>query len=696
MNDDNEPAELTIEEPRNTRLRGISLVWLVPLLAVIVSIGVAWRTYSERGTLIEIEFVEVAGIQVGETVLKFREVEVGRVEAVTFTSDLTRVLVSVRVDKDVAPFIDSDASFWLVRPELTTSGISRLDTVLSGTFIEGLWDNEVTETATRFVALDAAPLSRTPGSGTWVTLVSPDGGTMAEGAPVIYRGIKVGQLRNVRLDPGSTGVLVDAFVSAPYDKRLSTASVFWDISGFSVSLGPQGLKLNVRSLASVVQGGVEFTTLVTGGESVDQGTKFRVFEDEQTARSSLFSNEIDRPVTVSILLDGSVRNLAVGAPVQFRGLDVGEISALSVRSDDSPGGTIFRQQVDLTLSPSRMGLPDGLSEGDVLRFLQEQVAEEKLRAQITSIGILGSSLIVDLVPVPDAETAVFEMDAEPFPIMPVVPPDIADISTASNEVLARIQKLPIEDLLRSATDTLDTVRAFVAKDETQKAPEAVVGLVDDLRKFVGSDDVQAAPKALRGTLDEAQSLLAELNKGDGAQRVLTAIDNVSTAATAVTDAATGLPALVATLTELSNTAKELPLRELADSAKQTVEEIGTFIGSEDMAGLPKTLNDALEQARQMLVELREGGSVTNLNAALESAKSAAASVEKAGDELPQLVERLNGTVTRIDELVAGYGQRSPFGQDVNETLRELKAAAVSIGSLARTIERNPQAFLLGR
>ncbi|MEO8530751.1 MAG: paraquat-inducible protein B, partial [Deltaproteobacteria bacterium] len=238
--------------------------------------------------------------------------------------------------------------------------------------------------------------------------------------------------------------------------------------------------------------------------------------------------------------------------------------------------------------------------------------------------------------------------------------------------------------------------AFVAKDETQKAPEAVVGLVDDLRKFVASDDVQNTPKALRGTLDEAQALLAELNKSDAAARIVTAIDNVSTAATAVTDAATGLPALVATLTELSNTAKGLPLGDLADSAKKTVDDIGKFIGSDDMAALPKTLSETLEQAKLMLSELREGGSVTNLNEALASAKSAAAAVEKAGADLPALVERLNGTVSKINELAAGYGQNSPFGRDVNDTLRELSGAAKSVAALARAIERNPQAFIFGK
>jgi paraquat-inducible protein B len=90
---------------------------------------------------------------------------VGKVEKIGFNADLSQVVVSIRVDKDVAPFVDADSSFWLVRPELTTSGVSRLDTVLSGVFIEGLWDNVPGPLTTRFAGLKDAPLARARGRG---------------------------------------------------------------------------------------------------------------------------------------------------------------------------------------------------------------------------------------------------------------------------------------------------------------------------------------------------------------------------------------------------------------------------------------------------------------------------------------------------------------------------------------------------
>lgn len=690
-----DPPRLDVEPARQSRWSSLSLVWIVPLLAVLVTVAVAWRTYADRGELIEIRFAEASGIRVGETVLKFREVDVGRVEAITFSRDLTQVIVAVRINKDVAPFVDADSRFWLVQPELTTSGISRLDTVLSGAFIEGLWDSAIGVPADTFTALEAEPLSQAPGSGTWIKLRSIDGGTLAEGAPVIFRGIKAGQLRNVRPDPESSGVIVDAFIIAPFDQRLTTASVFWDISGFSVSLGPQGLKLNVRSLASVIQGGVEFTTLVSGGQPVTTGTEFVVYEDEATARNSLFSSRFQEPLQLSILLNGSIRNLAVGSAVQFRGLTVGEITSLSVRADETPNGElVFRQQVDLGISIERMGLPGSMDETDALAFLQEQVAEG-LRARVTSTGLLGNSLIVELIEVPDAVPEAIAMDAKPFPLLPTIPPDITDLSTASNQLLSRIQDLPVEELLRSATNTFDAVSAFVTKDETQDAPGAVVGLVDDLRSFVGSEDMQAVPGALRGTLDEAETFIAKLNKEEAIAQLMTAIDAVSSTAGTVSDAAKGVPDLVASLDTLAKKANDLALQELVASATKTADEISALVGSEDMAGLPGSLRETLGQASRMLDDLRNGESITNLNEALKAARSAATSLETASQNLPGLVERLDGAIAKIDEVAGSYAPASAFGRDARETVRELRNAASAIGALARKIERNPRAFLFG-
>ena len=144
------PPDVPISPTRKMFLSGASVIWIIPILALIVALFVAYRSYSERGPVIVVEFEEGAGISAGETELRFRDVTVGVVEKVGFTSGLDRVTAHIRVDKDVAPYIDNGAVFWVVQPEVTAQGITGLSTVLSGVYIEGSWDQQVGPAAERF------------------------------------------------------------------------------------------------------------------------------------------------------------------------------------------------------------------------------------------------------------------------------------------------------------------------------------------------------------------------------------------------------------------------------------------------------------------------------------------------------------------------------------------------------------------
>ena len=95
------PPPLTPASPvRKTAARaaqaGINVIWIVPIVALIVTLGIAWNAFRDRGSVIEIEFADATGITPGETTLRFREITVGGVEGVKFTDDLSRVVVSVR------------------------------------------------------------------------------------------------------------------------------------------------------------------------------------------------------------------------------------------------------------------------------------------------------------------------------------------------------------------------------------------------------------------------------------------------------------------------------------------------------------------------------------------------------------------------------------------------------------------------
>lgn len=693
------PAAMEMRGPRGPVRRHISIVWLVPLIALVISLAVAWRAYEDRGAVIEITFDSGDGIEAGQSVLKYRDVPVGKVEKVGFTPDLKKVIVSVRVDKNVAAHIGKDAQFWIVRPEIGFSGITGLNTVLSGVYIEGRWDPSKGGPAfTYFQGLDKAPLSSGPKSGSWVTIEAPDGGALVEGAPILLRGLKVGEIQNIRLAPSGDGVLVDAFIKAPYNQKLTTSSVFWNASGFSVSLGASGVKLSVRSFSSLIQGGIEFDTFVSGGKPVTEATKptYQLFADEQTARDSIFSDTGAPKVKMSILLGQSVRGLKVGDSVNFRGIKVGEISNIAIDVSSAPnGGRVVRQRLDFTLIPERMGLARDAGKQDLMEFLASQV-REGLRARVTSTGLLGGTLEIDLVNVPNAEPAAIDTSGQPFPVLPSVEPHLPDVTATAEGVLARINALPIEQLMDSAINLLNNTNKLIGQPATQKVPGQVSGLVSDIRKVVGAPGIQQAPDNVNKVLTSIEQFFNALEKAKTVDAIVTAMNDASAAAQAVSDSAKGVPQLVDTYTKLGNKANALPLDSVVVNANKLITSVTALTSADETKKLPQSLNEALASLNAMLTDLQKGGATKNLNDTLASADSAAQSMKSATDQLPQLVKRLDAVVAQANDTISAYGTRSNFNQETLATLRQLRDAASQIAGVARMLQRNPQALILGR
>ncbi|WBU59992.1 MlaD family protein [Paracoccus albus] len=751
---------------------GFSLVWLVPILALAVTLGLAWNAYSGRGEVISVEFSDATGIVPGETSLRFREVTVGEVESVSFTDDLRNVLVNIRVEPEVVEYIDTEAEFWIVRPIVSAQGISRLDTVLSGVFIEGFWDSDAGEKETNFVGLNQPTLARLASEGTWFVLSSAGAKGLAEGAPVTFRGLEVGRMQNLRLSEEDESVLADVFIEAPHDKRLTSASVFWDTSGFSVSLGAQGLSLDVASLSQVVQGGVAFSTMAAGGQPIEAGHLFRLQPDEEAARASLFGSAED-DIRLSMLVDNDLNGLTTDSDVEYEGLAVGRVTELGVDIDENrPEGEEVKQRITFVVAPSRLGLEPGATQEEALRFFEDRVAGG-LRARVSSSGFLGISKVIDLVDQPMSAPAALDVAAEPYPIIPSIAPEVSDLGASAEGLFTRLGGLNLEGLLQSATNMMDAITQVAASPDTQAIPKALrtalddtqaaaadiqamtselreanaaanlsraldeaaqaaeavrlaaanvpemvtqmegaaaaieefgfaeisteaEGVLADLRQVVGTEEARQLPADLAATLEAASSVLEDLREGEAAANLSRALDEAAQAAEAVRLAAVDVPEMVDQIDEAAAAVEEFGFEEISAQAEGILADIRAMLGTEDAEQLPRNLSDTLEAASGLLNDLRDGNAAGSLNEALDSARVAADEVAEAAQTLPELSERFQRLAARAEVVIAAYGGDSVFNQQARAMMTELGRAATAFGSLARTIERNPRAFILGR
>ncbi|NDK36607.1 MlaD family protein [Rhodovulum sulfidophilum] len=690
------PPEAPVEPAGRGLLDRISIVWVIPAAALAIALGVAWHSYVERGPLLELTFETASGIKAGETELHYRDVTVGLVEKVGFTDNLDEVLVSVRLDKAVAPYVDRDADFWVVQPEVSARGVTGLSTVLSGVFIQGIWDDTPDGFVERHRGKSAAPLNREGRPGLRLRLRAASDAGLTEEAPILYRGIEVGRIGKAEVSRDGSTVEADAIVFAPHDRLISSSTRFWDSSGFSFSLGPGGARVDFSSVAALLSGGVTFQSVVSGGKRVEPDTRFEVYPDESTARASVFAAKDGPALTLTAYFAENVEGLSIDAPVMLGGLRIGRVTALNGTVDaDRFGDDRVRLAATLAIQPARLGLEAPASTEDALDYLAGRV-RDGLRARLATASILTRRLKVELIETAGTAPAELDRDADPNPVIPTTASDISDVSATAEGLYNRINDLPIEDLMQSAIDALNSVSTLAGSDEIRAVPGEVRALLGEARGIVGSDEMQALPGRIDGTVAAIETLARQLAEADAASRLTAALDAAAGAAETIDTAAAGLPDLVARLNAVADQAATLPLDELAGRISALLDSTDRLIDTDQARDLPTDLSAALRELAAMLAELREGGVVGNANATLASARSAADDISTAARDLPDLLARAQRVLGQASSTIEGYDASRGMGREIDTALREIQRAAQAVTALSRALERNPNSILFGR
>ncbi len=664
MSDLHDVPDLPRHRPvRRSAWDRVSIVWLVPVLALLVALGVAWQNYANRGPVIEIIFDSAAGVTKDETEVRFRDVAVGIVEDVSFTEELDRVIVAVRLDPKVAPYVDDRSEFWIVRPEVTAQGVTGLDTVLSGVYIEGQWDDDIRDLTYEFLGLSDAPLLVRGEEGVRITMRTTDG-SLSGNVPIVFKGVEVGQVGPAVVSDDGFSVTAQAVVYAPHDNLVTSATRFWDTSGFSVSIGASGAAVDFDSVASLLAGGITFDTFVSGAELAQNGDIFPVFSGPDAARASIFDSGTSDLLDVVAIFDGNVAGLATGAIVEFNGLRIGEVTGLNGVVEDMPTGeTNVRLQTVLSIEPARLGLAGAENANDALTFLDGQV-RQGMRARLATGSLLTGGLIVQLVTLPDVADASINRAARPYPEIPTTESDIIDVASTAQGTLTRINELKIEELIASATLFLNNAGVLVGSETTQAVPGDVSALLGEMRAVVGSDGVQALPGQfsalmtdLEATVEQVQAVLVEIQEQEVVASLALAVRSTDALIVELDRSLDGVPDLLTQITTLAENAGSLPLEALVTQITGLSIEATTLLASDGVQGLPgdvsqltAALTETLAEARVLVADLNASDATTRLLAAVDAASGAAATVETSFAGVPGLIEQLNGIAANAQDL----------------------------------------------
>ena len=492
-----------------TRRWSVSLVWIVPIVAVLVGISLVIHNVMQQGPEIVLNFKTGQGLTANKTEVKYRNVVIGHVSEVELSNDQKSVNATVKLSKTAESFTRKDSQFWVVRPRIGAGGVSGIDTLLSGDFI-GADAGQSNDRAKHFIGLEAPPPITYGEPGKRFMLHAEDLGSLDIGSPVYYRKIPVGQVVAYALDADGKGVNIEVFVTSPNDAYVTENTRFWNASGLDIDVGANGFAVKTESLSALLLGGITFRAPAysPGDKPASEDRNFELFEDQVTA----LAPPNGKPQYLALRFDQALRGLKVDAPVEFQGLEIGKVVAINLDFDEKT--RTFPINVGIVIYPQRLGQahlkmlaalnhnPEDEQAG--IRLIGTFI-ENGLRAQARSGNLLTGQLYIALEFVPKAPKVVFDANARPV-MIPTIPASLELLQAQFQAMIEKINKLPIERIANNLDSNLTEMRKGIKQFSGQTLP-GVQSTLEDVSKTLQSANstlAEGSPQReqLTETLDE--------------------------------------------------------------------------------------------------------------------------------------------------------------------------------------------------
>jgi paraquat-inducible protein B len=500
------------------RRSAFSFVWILPIVAAIIGAYLAFTTLSQRGPEIVINFKSADGLTAGQTKVRHKAVDLGTVTSIRLAQDMSHVIVHVRMNSEANAYLTDKARFWVVRPRLSASNISGLETLISGGYIEMDPGGAGGKKQSEFTGLEDPPGVRSDEPGTTFVLKTPRIGSLGSGSPVFYRDIPVGEVLGYHLPEGNGLITVNVFVRAPYDAWVRTATRFWNASGINIAFGGSGLHVELESIQAVLSGGVAFNTPEDARDapSAKQDASFELFPSENDANAAGYKQRIN---TV-MYFQASTSGLANGSPVLIYGQQVGTVSDVKLELD--PVSATARVRVTAEIQPERLvavGTKMVEQPADVARHL----VDHGMRAELATTSYITGALAISLEFPPNPEPATTSMEGDAI-VLPTLGGGLSSLITSASEIMQKVDAIPFTQIGNNANALLSTLNATIGGPEVKQALNAATGALVDVQGLVKRTDAGLTPLLKRlpeisnnldQTLSRASHLVGSVDTGYG-------------------------------------------------------------------------------------------------------------------------------------------------------------------------------------
>ncbi len=455
----------------------ISAIWILPLLAFFIGVWMIYQYQTNKGVEIFIRMPHAEGIINEKTEIKVRSVKMGIVQDVKLSDDQKFVIARAEVDKRYKHLLNQDAKIWVVKPRIDQTGITGMNTLLSGVYLEFL-PGKSEKSQSYFQLLEEPPLISEDIIGGRYNLLSRDSDTIEVGTGIYYKGFKVGQVETANFDWQEQTMRYKIFIRAPFQNLVTLNSVFWVNSAIEVDLSVDGINVKTGSLAKMLKGGISFTVPLReqpGAIATDQHI-FSLSSEYKTALEQRYYS-FDYYV---VQFEQSIRGLNAGAPVEYRGIRIGtvvEAPALLVVNDRPAYFSTEKTSVPVLIKVEyRRIFHDAKIAKEFWKNNLDKWIEKGMRASLKPGNLLTGAIYVDLdmyqnmppyVPSSIANHTVIPTTSSGFTVM----------ANQVSDVLTKFNKLEIEQSLVEVNKALEEykllgneLRGFLAKQNTQDIP----------------------------------------------------------------------------------------------------------------------------------------------------------------------------------------------------------------------------------
>ena len=490
----------------STKFSFILSIWIVPLIALLIALWLALQYYTQLGPKIEITFENNQGLKAGQSQIKFRDIPIGKIEKVSLQTEGNGIKVIARMDKEAAPYLNEDTKFWIVKPEVGIGGVSGLETIISGTYIN-MYSKKEKMNKKKFIGLEQP--FRLLQQGEYFHLNASSAFNIKKGTPVFFKNLQVGYVEYVTISLDGKSVDVIVYIEKPYIPYIHTDTKFWIQSTIDIDYSNGQLDFNVAPLSNLVRGGIEFSST---GEDITKKVPynhiFRLYKNSSIAADKQIGRGGKAIREYQMHFNESIAKLSTDASVRYDKFDIGRVKDISLSYNKEnrkiTGSVIVSIDTSVFFDPS-----DKNHTGE--ENLDEAV-REGLRASIQEYDFISGLLYINLS-FSEENISREIVSGERYPLFPTVASQDTDITSGLTGIIDAIQKLPLDKLVDSMNEAVKSFTGLL--DANDKVLQQLLIDLDKtlagINKMVGTKEFAKVPAELNKTMRELQKSLKTLN-----------------------------------------------------------------------------------------------------------------------------------------------------------------------------------------